>query len=85
MITVKILIVSQYFWPENFRVNDLAESLQRDGHSVTALTGMPNYPSGKLFPDYSWWRIKTEKYNGVTVFRVPLIPRGKGGGSSIVF
>ncbi|VAX13591.1 Putative glycosyltransferase [hydrothermal vent metagenome] len=75
---MKILIVSQYFWPENFRVNDLAIELQSRGHEVTVLTGKPNYPDGVIFPDY---RDKPEKYlnyNGVKVFRVPLLPRGTG-------
>ncbi|HEB56706.1 MAG TPA: glycosyltransferase WbuB [Gammaproteobacteria bacterium] len=75
---MKILIVSQYFWPENFRVNDLAIELQSRGHEVTVLTGKPNYPDGVIFPDY---RDKPEKYlnyNGVKVFRVPLLPRGVG-------
>ncbi|MBA3013398.1 MAG: glycosyltransferase family 4 protein, partial [Desulfobulbaceae bacterium] len=46
---MRILIVSQYFWPENFRVNDLTQELVSRGHSVTVLTGIPNYPTGKVF------------------------------------
>ncbi len=75
---MKILIVSQYFWPENFRVNDLAIELQCRGYEVTVLTGKPNYPDGVIFPDY---RDKPEKYlnyNGIKIFRVPLLPRGTG-------
>jgi len=47
---MKVLIVSQYFWPENFRINDLAEELVERGHQVTVLTGIPNYPSRAFFP-----------------------------------
>ena len=50
---MEILIVSQYFWPENFRINDLAQELQDRGHKVTVLTGIPNYPNGSWFRSYS--------------------------------
>ena len=43
---MRVLIISQYFWPENFRVNELSEELNKLGHKVTILTGYPNYPSG---------------------------------------
>ena len=46
---MKILLVSQYFWPETFRVNDLAEELVLRGNEVTVLTGKPNYPQGKIY------------------------------------
>ena len=47
-IEMKILIVSQYFWPENFRINDLSSELSKRGHKVTILTGKPNYPEGRF-------------------------------------
>lgn len=50
-----ILIVSQYFWPENFRINDLALGLQERGHQVTVLTGIPNYPNGSVFDGYGYF------------------------------
>ena len=50
---MKILVVSQYFWPENFRINDLCVELQERGHQVTVLTGAPNYPEGKVFSEFS--------------------------------
>ena len=49
---LKILIVSQYFWPENFRVNDIAKYLKEKGAEVEILTGKPNYPGGDLFRDF---------------------------------
>ena len=75
---MKILIVTQYFWPENFRINDLAAGLRERGHDVTVLTGMPNYPSGSFFSGYNGFNKWREDYHGVRVVRVPLIPRGKG-------
>ena len=77
---MRILIVSQYFWPEQFRINDLAQELKARGHEVSVLTGMPNYPSGKLFPGYSWWGKKHDDFDGVPVFRTPMFLRRKGRG-----
>lgn len=75
---VKILLVTQYFWPENFRINDLALKLHRKGHSVTVMTGKPNYPGGKLFSGYSVFSKSIDNFGGIEVRRVPLIPRGTG-------
>jgi glycosyltransferase involved in cell wall biosynthesis len=76
---MKILVVSQYFWPENFRVNDLAAELVRRGHEVTVLAGQPNYPDGVLFPEFRANPKAYSHYEGADIVRVPLIPRGKGG------
>jgi len=75
---VKLLIVTQYFWPESFRINDLVLGLKERGHTVTVLTGMPNYPSGRLFPRYGFFSPTHETYEGISVIRVPLLPRGQG-------
>lgn len=74
---MRILIVTQYFWPENFRINDLALGLRDKGHSVSVLTGYPNYPDGKLFPGYRWFGRKREEHDGITIHRVPMLPRGR--------
>jgi len=75
---MKILVVSQYFWPENFRINDLCAELVRRGHQVTVLTGKPNYPDGKVFPDFHSNPDDFNQYQGCQLVRVPMIPRGKG-------
>ncbi|SOE17832.1 glycosyltransferase involved in cell wall bisynthesis [Hoeflea halophila] len=72
-----ILIVSQYFWPEDIRLNELAIGLAERGHNITVLTGLPNYPTGKIFPTHGWRGPWTETYQGVRVIRAPLIPRGR--------
>ena len=72
---MNILIVSQYFWPENFRINDLASRLVDKGYKVTVLTGLPNYPQGEIYNGYKW-KVSRENYNNVNIIRVPLIPRG---------
>ncbi len=77
---MNILIVTQYFWPENFRVNDLAKGLIERGHLVTVLTGKPNYPEGRFYPGYGFFGRTREEYEGIAVIRVPLISRGKSKG-----
>lgn len=79
------MIVSQYFWPESFRINDLAFGLLESGHQVTVLTGKPNYPSGNYFSGYGFWARGRDSYKGVNVVRVPMLPRGNGTGLSLVF
>jgi len=75
---VRLLVVSQYFWPENFRINDLASGLRERGHEVTVLTGMPNYPEGRFFPGYGAFAPARDRYEGCDVLRVPLVSRGSG-------
>lgn len=77
---MKVLIVSQYFWPENFRINDLAAGLVERGHEVSVLTGEPNYPGGQFFPGYGFFKKTREVYKGARILRVPLLPRGNGSG-----
>jgi glycosyltransferase involved in cell wall biosynthesis len=75
---LRVLIVTQYFWPENFRINDLAEGLRDKGHEVAVLTGKPNYPSGRFFAGYGFFKRSKDSYNGIPVTRVPMVPRGAG-------
>jgi glycosyltransferase involved in cell wall biosynthesis len=77
---VRILIVTEYFWPESFRINDLASGLRARGHLVDVLTGMPNYPGGHYYKGYSPWGPFREDHLGTTVIRVPVIARGRGQG-----
>lgn len=76
---MRVLIVSQYFYPEEFKINDLAEELVKRGHEVTVLTGKPNYPKGEFFEGYRFWGTQEENYKGAKVVRVPLIRRRSGG------
>jgi glycosyltransferase involved in cell wall biosynthesis len=76
---LKVLIVSHCFWPESFRINDVAAALVAQGCEVTVLTGQPNYPEGRVFPGYRAMSVKQERHrDGYTIFRVPTAPRGKG-------
>jgi colanic acid biosynthesis glycosyl transferase WcaI len=77
---MRILVVTQYFYPEHFKVNDLVEQWTRRGHEVTVLTGLPNYPEGKIYSGYSSWRSRVSSFCGAKVIRVPIVPRGKGRG-----
>ena len=77
---MKILIISQYFYPENLRINDLVFSLKKRSHEIEVLTGKPNYPKGEYFNGYSWEGPKVEEIEGIKVHRANLILRKKGGG-----
>jgi colanic acid biosynthesis glycosyl transferase WcaI len=77
---VRLLVVTEHYWPEQFRITDLAEGLQARGHSVDVLTGMPNYPKGKHFDGYRPWGPYREEHCGVHVKRVPVVPRRRGRG-----
>lgn len=76
---MRLLIVSQYFWPETFRVNDLVAELDRRGHSVTVLTGVPNYPDGVVPQAFALAPERFRTFGGAHVVRVPMCARGKGG------
>lgn len=73
----KILVVSQYYFPEQFRINDICEEWVKRGYDVTVLTGIPNYPEGAFFEGYSIFSKRKEIHNGVNIKRLPLIPRKK--------
>lgn len=77
---MRLLIVSQYFWPESFRITTLAEALENEGVEVTVFAAQPNYPDGVIFPGYravSWSR---EHRGTIEILRVPTVPRKRGGG-----
>jgi glycosyltransferase involved in cell wall biosynthesis len=75
---LRVLVISQYYWPENFRINEVVQGLSAKGVEVEVLTGKPNYPEGKVFGGYRAWGCVQEMLHGVLVHRVPLFPRGKG-------
>jgi glycosyltransferase involved in cell wall biosynthesis len=72
-----ILVISQYFWPEKFHINDVCEELHKLGHNIQILTGKPNYPTGKIFKGYKKKKVNIEKFKGLKIYRVPLSPRKK--------
>ena len=71
-----ILVISQYFYPEQFRINDICSEWVKRGYKVTVITGIPNYPQGKFYNGYGIFKKNREKYNGIEIIRIPLIPRG---------
>lgn len=75
---MKILVVSQYFYPENFRINDIVRELVKRGHKITVVTGLPNYPEGKIYDGYKDAYKKITFYFGAKVYRCKLRPRHKG-------
>ena len=82
---MKILVVSQYFWPERFAINEVVLQLSREGHEVLVATGKPGYPEGETFEGYSAWGFQREHYQGrVEVLRLPVWPRAEGGRSRLL-
>ena len=71
-----ILVITQYFHPEPFRINDMCIEWVRRGYKVTVLTGIPNYPQGEFYEGYSKKERRTENWNGVDIIRIPLVARG---------
>ena len=71
-----ILLITQYFFPETFRVNDMSREWVKRGNKVTVLTGIPNYPMGKYYEGYDKRHRTHEKWHGVDIIRIPLIARG---------
>ena len=73
---MKILVFSQYFYPENFRINTLCRELVQRGHQVTVVTGYPQYPYGKIYDGYGFGIPYETNWNGIQICRVKVHPRG---------
>jgi glycosyltransferase involved in cell wall biosynthesis len=82
---MKILFISQYFYPETFKGNDLVFDLVKRGHEVTVLTAKPNYPEGKFYKGYGFFKKKSEIINGAKIIRIPIYPRRNGRGIHLIF
>lgn len=75
---MKICIFTNHFYPEDFKVNDIAFELTQRGYEITVITAVPDYPKGKFFDGYGWFKKNKEDVNNCHVIRLPIIPRGKG-------
>ncbi len=75
---MKLLVVSQYYWPEPFRITDICEALVERGHSVDVLTSVPNVPQGKFYEGYGWFKRGEKEHNGVRIERVGVVQRKTG-------
>ena len=69
----RLVVVTQLFHPENFRVNDMVTEWARRGYRVTVVTGIPNYPAGRFYDGYGYTRRRREMWNGVRVIRLPIL------------
>lgn len=72
---MRILLVTQNFYPENFKGNDIAFDLAKRGHRVEVLTAIPNYPQGRFYKGYGFFSRRKEIVDGVIIRRVLTIPR----------
>tara|TARA_B100001059_G_scaffold235687_1_gene282267 strand:- start:1167 stop:2390 length:1224 start_codon:yes stop_codon:yes gene_type:complete len=74
----KILVYTNHYFPENFKINDIVNHFDDQEYSVKVITGIPNYPSGKIFENYGYFKKNNETKGNVKIRRLPLITRGKG-------
>lgn len=81
----RILIYTNHFYPENFKVNEIAALFAEENFEVQVVTGTPNYPAGKTYEGYGYFKRSKEKAGKVSVRRLPLIPRGSGSGIRLIF
>lgn len=81
---MRLLIWSQYFWPENFHINEVTRQLSAQGVEVTVLTGKPNYPEGRIFSGYRSSGVQRETHDGYEVIRMPLKERGTGAAMGLI-
>ena len=72
----RILVISQYFYPEQFRINDICAEWVKRGYDVSVITGIPNYPEGKYYPGYGLFRKRREIFQGAKIRRNFLLSRG---------
>ena len=73
-----ILVITQYFYPEQFRINDMCAEWVKNGYEVTVVTGYPNYPQGEYYDGYGWFKHTKQKWKGVKIIRLPLTARKRG-------
>tara|TARA_A100001011_G_scaffold400515_1_gene515818 strand:+ start:3830 stop:5740 length:1911 start_codon:yes stop_codon:yes gene_type:complete len=81
---LKILIVSQYFWPENFRINDLVNYFKNKNLDIEILTGKPNYPGGQIYDEFKKNPDKFKEFNEYKIYRVPVLNRGSGSNTRLL-
>jgi glycosyltransferase involved in cell wall biosynthesis len=81
---MKVLVWTQYFWPENFHINQVVAELRAQGADVTVLTGKPNYPDGEIFSGYRAMGVQVEQREGVEIVRLPLRARGKSSAKGLI-
>jgi hypothetical protein len=81
---MRVLIFTNHFYPEDFKVNDIAFELAKRGYKITVITAIPDYPQGRYYKGYGLSRKRVETINGVHIRRLFIIPRGKGCGINLV-
>ena len=74
---MKILVVSQYYWPEVFRITDICAGLIERGYEVDVLTSLPNVPQGRFYEGYDWFHRGDKEHDGVRIDRVGVFERTK--------
>ena len=79
----KILIITPYFYPEDFPINNFVKELSLETYDIKIITGMPNYRNFGFYKSYSFLGPYKEKYYSAKIIRLPIIPRFSNGVISI--
>ena len=72
----RVLVFTNHYYPEHFKINEAVEWLIDAGHQVHVVTGWPNYPKGKIFKGYGLFKKSSEQKGNLSIRRLPLVPRG---------
>ena len=80
----RLLILTNHFYPEDFRVNELAFELAKRNYEVTVITAIPDYPQGRFFKGYSIFKRRKEKFHDVRIIRLLIIPRRHGNALRLI-
>ena len=66
----RILIITECFYPEEFKINDIALKWQDKGYEISVLTLNPTYPLGKIFPGFKNFFFHKDTYKKITIYRI---------------
>ncbi len=67
---LRILVVTERFFPEDFIINDLAREWAAQGHQVDVLTQAPSYPFDRIFPGYTNGLFRKDHWGGLGIYRL---------------
>ena len=83
---MKLIIFTQHFWPENFRINDMAEQIIKNKKikELSVFTAKPNYPKGRILTGYKKFSFEEKKRGKIKIYRTQIIPRGKASTIDLV-
>jgi glycosyltransferase involved in cell wall biosynthesis len=74
----RILVYTNHYYPENFKINDVVSWIKEDNNHVRVVTQIPNYPNGDFYKGYGVFLKSNQRFEKLVINRLPVIPRGSG-------